>query len=284
MSILSNVDIEKELGINIFIYPFSKRKLRGASYNLTVSKLAWELKNKTSIYDQTTGRVVIPSTSTVLIQTNETVWVSSKIAGTYHSKVALVSKGLSHIGTTLDPEYIGSSLIALHNYSEQDIDLIAEKDTFVTLVFYYVATEASIKTGNQPGRPDILRGFQISQEESEWLDEEFRNVPESLKIKLNECPDFQEIYQRREAEKQRLISIERANSKVQRQKRNSFTIYGILAFVFAGLIVSLIYLSSNKEKYSSKPWYDPTINVIYSLLLVIPGSFMTKVFTDLSTK
>ncbi|MCX5964280.1 MAG: hypothetical protein NT070_14395 [Cyanobacteria bacterium] len=70
------------------------------------------------------------------IETNESIWVSKKISGTYHSKVALVSKGLSHIGTTLDPEYVGCSLIAIHNHSNQDVSLTPEIDTFATLVFH----------------------------------------------------------------------------------------------------------------------------------------------------
>ena len=60
MTALSNVDIERELGDGILIYPFSKGNLRGASYNLTVSRLAWNLKDGKSLYDVSTGKVVIP--------------------------------------------------------------------------------------------------------------------------------------------------------------------------------------------------------------------------------
>ncbi|MCX5964281.1 MAG: hypothetical protein NT070_14400 [Cyanobacteria bacterium] len=61
MSTLSNLDIEKEIGINICIYPFSKKNLRGASYNLTVSKLAWDIVTKKSIYDPQSNKLVIPN-------------------------------------------------------------------------------------------------------------------------------------------------------------------------------------------------------------------------------
>lgn len=206
MSTLSNVDIEKEIGKNIYIYPFSRSKLRGASYNLTVSKLAWSLQTKKSIYAPQTNKLIIPKHSTALIETNEAIWVSPKLTGTYHSKVAWVSKGLSHIGTTLDPEYVGSSLIAVHNHSDQDVSLTPEDNTFVTLVFSYVRTRASVKPGNDPGRPDILRGYDLSPEEEAWLDQDFRKIPDRLKTKMKESADFQEILNQRKAIKARLES------------------------------------------------------------------------------
>jgi len=99
MTTLSNVDIEKELVEgSILIFPFVKDNLKGASYNLTASHLAWKVPEKESdsyvtAYDSVYNKVIIPRKSTVLIVTNETIYVSERIAGTYHSKVRLVQKG-----------------------------------------------------------------------------------------------------------------------------------------------------------------------------------------------
>lgn len=263
MTILSNIDISKELGKNILIYPFLKTNLKGASYNLTASKLAWDLEKKKSIYSECTGEITIAKNSTALIQTNEVIWVSSKVAGTYHSKVGLVSKGLSHISTTLDPEYIGSSLITVHNYSNEDINLIAEKETFVTLILYFTTTASSVKTGNLPGKTDVLQKFHLTREEKNWLNEEFRNVPSLLKEKLTTCPDYIEIYEY----KNKMI--------------NSRKIYTISSALFVVIIISLFFLSSNNKKLKQQPWYDLVINVKYTLLLVIPGSVIAKKYSDL---
>ncbi len=190
MSILSDEDIKRELGKNILIYPFDEGNLKGASYNLTASKLAWRIKDGKPAYDDLRKKVIIPPNSTVLVETNETIWVSQNIAGTYHSKVYWVSKGMGHIGTTLDPDYIGASLISVHNHSSDPIELTPEKETFVSLVFYYVKTKSSIPHLNKPGRPEILKQFQVSQDEDSWLDEPFRNDPKKLKIKLKESETF----------------------------------------------------------------------------------------------
>ncbi|MBD2124494.1 dCTP deaminase domain-containing protein [Trichocoleus sp. FACHB-262] len=266
MSTLSNVDIEKEIGNNIYIYPFSKNKLRGASYNLTASKLAWSLQTKKSVYDAQTNKLIIPKRSTVLIETNEAIWVSFKIAGTYHSKVALVSKGLSHIGTTLDPEYVGSSLIAVHNHSDQDVPLTPEEDTFVTLVFQYVRTEASVKPGNDPGRPDVLRGYDLSPEEEAWLDQDFRKIPDRLKNKLKGSQDFQEVLEKRTAFRVRL---------------RSGAVYIVLVSLFVLNLIAYGYLSSRKEKIANQIWYDPAMNALFGSMFALPTALLTKLLADI---
>jgi deoxycytidine triphosphate deaminase len=265
MSTLSNVDIEKEIGNNIYIYPFSKSKLRGASYNLTASKLAWSLQTKKSIYDAQSNQLIIPKRSTALIETNEAIWVSLKIAGTYHSKVAWVSKGLSHIGTTLDPEYVGSSLIAVHNHSDEDVSLTPEVDTFVTLVFQYVRNKASVKPGNDPGRPDVLRGYDLSSEEETWLDQDFRKIPDSLKTKMQDSNDFQEVLEKRKAIKTRV---------------GSGAVYIVLGFLFIVSIIIYGSLSSQKEKIATQIWYDPAMNALFGSMFALPTALLTKLLSD----
>ena len=107
MTTLSDNDIRRELGINVLIYPFEEGNLKGASYNLTASRLAWSLSTKQTIYQSTNDKIIITPGDTALIETHETIWVSKKISGTYHSRVTQVSQGTGHIGTTLDPNYIG---------------------------------------------------------------------------------------------------------------------------------------------------------------------------------
>nr|WP_199883662.1 hypothetical protein [Massilibacillus massiliensis] len=90
-----------------------------------------------------------------MIQTNEAIYVEKDICGTYHSKVKLVSKGLSHISTTLDPYFFGTSLIAVTNHSKKDI-VIDVNDTFASLIFYKMASSSKLLHDNQAFRSDIL--------------------------------------------------------------------------------------------------------------------------------
>jgi deoxycytidine triphosphate deaminase len=197
MSALSHLDIEREIYEgNILIYPFSQKNLKASSYNLTVSRVAYKVLEKSeaqqkisyeSAYDNDRQVIIIPAHAIVIIWTNESIYVSKKISGTYHSKVGLVAQGLGHIGTTLDPGYLGSSAITVQNHSDYPIELNPEIDTFATLMFQYVKTEASKDHGNHPGRTDL--GLNINDEDKKWLEQEFRNTQTSLKDILKQEKD-----------------------------------------------------------------------------------------------
>lgn len=156
---LSNIDILKELNKNLFIYPLKLANVKGSSINLSASEHAWSLKTKQSIV--VGGQIVIPAHDTALIMTEEIVHVSSKLGGLYHSKVKHVSNGMGHIGTTLDPEWYGKSLIAVHNVSDDDY-VINVGDTFVSLTLYYLNNEEKdAPSNNFSGRCDVLDKLRI---------------------------------------------------------------------------------------------------------------------------
>jgi deoxycytidine triphosphate deaminase len=269
-SVLSNCDIEEELGENILIYPFKINNLKGASYNLTVSKLAWDIETGDSIYDSTNNIVKIEPGKTAAIQTNEAIWVSSIITGSYHSKVKYVTEGLSHIGTTLDPLYLGNSLITVHNYGYQPISWIPEEDTFASLVFYYVNTKSTIDPvgNNTPGRQDLLRGFKVSSVETRWLNESFRTDKNSLENKLkSDSIDFQSVLDKRLAKQQN-----QAKNKAIKNKK-LLRIVTIISWIL--IVIALIYLKVKELEYGSKGWYDWLINGLYALVFIPPVSLMT---------
>lgn len=163
---LSNFSIAKELNKNIFIYPLITDNIRGATVNLTASEHAWSLKTRDKIYDNDV--IKIPAHDTALIETNENIHVTKKIAGTYHSKVQLVSRGLGHIGTTLDPTWFGHSLIALHNNTDDPIE-IKRNESIVSLTFHYLNEPAKNFTlDNHSGRYDVLQKLHMS------------NIPETM--------------------------------------------------------------------------------------------------------
>lgn len=200
--VLSNKDIKREFGKNIFIYPFKEKNLKGSTYNLTASSCAW-IVEYSSVDDKETktsklivnkdGDILIPANKTAIIETDESIFVTGKISGTYHSKVKLCSKGLSHIGTTLDPFYFGTSAIPLHNNTDKTIK-IQKNSTIVSIMFNYVHTSADNLHDNAPFRNDIFGSLDIDsfyefpEEASEGNDEQRRN---RLTI-LNQINDWKE--------------------------------------------------------------------------------------------
>lgn len=189
---LSNKDILREIGRNILIYPFVKDNIKGASINLTASNMAWSIRTKESIYSATDDLITIPPHDTGLIESNEVLCVSKKIAGTYHSRVKNVSKGLGHIGTTLNPGWIGRSLIAVHNITEEPV-AIKVNDPFVTICFEYLYSSSNIKENNDPGRTDVLHGFKLSDDEKKRIyEEDYNRDVRALKEKMLSSTEYQQ--------------------------------------------------------------------------------------------
>jgi deoxycytidine triphosphate deaminase len=153
--LLSDQDIQKILNREIVIYPFDENDLTPVGYNLNPSDFVFSIQSQ-SLVLESNGFFEIQPHDTVLILTKEAVWVSRKIAGTFHSKVSVVSAGFGHISTTLDPNWKGPLLISLNNPTDNSLNIPVDK-SFVTLVFYKVRTPAlKDALDNLPSRADIL--------------------------------------------------------------------------------------------------------------------------------
>lgn len=171
---LSNVDIVNELKKkNIAISPLGKDTIKGASINLTASDMAWsyntkkiikptkvEIKDNNGNVTNTVWDIIIPAKDTAIIVTNETIAVSNKIGGTYHSRVYDVSEGKGHIGTTLNPGWVGRSIIAVNNPSDET-KTVRVNDPFVTVIFDYFKTPTTLKEDNKPHREDIIHKLKL---------------------------------------------------------------------------------------------------------------------------
>ena len=173
--------ILKRLGKHIIIYPFSRKSVKGVGYNLSISKYAWSISRKIELVitaEDGESYFRIQPGETALVETEETVWISPRVAGTFHSKVDKVSEGFSPISTTLDPGWIGPLLIAVTNLTKEERKLKLG-ESFVTLIFH-TAEKSRVTTSNPSGRMDRLShlGLPVSDDASGWLNEEFRkNLP-----------------------------------------------------------------------------------------------------------
>lgn len=184
--VLSDKDILKLLGKKIFIHPFNKTNLQSSSYDLTASIVAYRVEkidvtdtnNKNNKYTlevkkslvNENNEIVINKGVLAFIQTEESIYINNKIMGTYHSKVELCKKGFSNISTTLDPEYVGTSLISIRNDSDSSL-IIKVGEPFVTIMFYTLRNKCKKNQWHIPCRLD-LEDLNIEHFEQEELDKE----------------------------------------------------------------------------------------------------------------
>lgn len=182
------------MGENLYLYPLHPESFKSNSIDLHASQFAWSLKNGRSIVN---GKYIeIETGDTALIYSEESIYVTNRIGGSYHSKVTLVSQGASHIGTSLDAQYIGCSLIAIHN-NHNDTLKIKVGSEFVTIQFWYLHSpdyENTPSHDNEPGHPRMLNGFQDVDKYIEWRDSNaWTTRKKELIMKMKESEEYKKI-------------------------------------------------------------------------------------------
>ena len=212
---LSKIDIEKELGKGISIVPFREKNFKENSINLSVSEYAWCMTNykftknykddygnqielvkgKKCVFDiNGKKRIVIPPYATVLVETEEVLGIDNRIGGTYHSKVGIASLGIGHIGTMLGPGFCGHSLVAVHNVSNEKIELKVG-ETFVSVVFNYLTTKMNENNQTKNGHIDKIAelGIKITREEREVICEDWKGDLSKVSEKMNNDSNFKDF-------------------------------------------------------------------------------------------
>ena len=153
MALMTDVDIKRAIGRDVVIDPFDPDSLTPIGYDFSVGDYVYSLER--GLLDANNGAYSIPAKSTVQILTKESLWVSGRLGGTFHSKVSLVSRGMSHISTTLDPGWYGPLLITLRNNTDREIPL-RTTDPFVTLLLHAVKSPTKTRHFKPEFRRDIL--------------------------------------------------------------------------------------------------------------------------------
>mgnify|MGYP001598013855 CR=1 FL=1 len=247
MSLLTDTDILKyKANGEIIIEPFDENNLTPVGYDLTVGSILLSLQR--GLLDLgTDGEYHILSREVILVLSKEYVEVSEQIGGTFHSKVSMVSRGFSHIATTLDPRWKGYLLIATTNLSEDELTLKPGQQ-YVTLVFYRARSRAKKQHGKAPARLDIMLE-QISRTNPKISQDEADRSRKQLILKLSQVISEQDriIVERR-------LVADQANTNIVGRKvaaanawlfsrGRKYTISGLYLII----IFIIIYLGLNIE-------------------------------------
>lgn len=205
MSVLSEWDIIKELGKDILIYPFKGKdtSFRGCYLCLTASEYVYSLKKGDLLLDPEDTSIPrnkkcfeISQGDTVIVWTNESVSITNSFCGSIYSRVSLVSKGVGHIGTRLNPNWGGVLAIALHNVSNQSIQIKLD-EVIAYLAFHRLTSESSTsRTLDDPGRVDVIPAGSAQKKVQEWIKDQNnkwrRGDEEVLRKLLDKSEDYKE--------------------------------------------------------------------------------------------
>jgi len=166
MSLLTDTDLRQIICMDeewqnrdkhLHIFPFIEKSLTPVGYDLRIGySYSSAMHGGPKKISEGDKFVVFPG-DTVLITTLEKVGMpqNRSISALIQSKVSKVSKGLSHVSTTIDPDWDGNLLIAVHSHSKNKIEL-EFGESFCTVVFFENKSVATKDCGKVAGRLDIF--------------------------------------------------------------------------------------------------------------------------------
>jgi deoxycytidine triphosphate deaminase len=160
MSILTDTDLEPLIDSSgeLVISPFNQECLTPVGYDLRIGKTytTSDIKQVRRNLNEGESITLKPGT-TALISTLEYVQMpkSRTVSGLIESRVSQVSKGLSHVSTTVDPDWRGHLLIAIHNHAVEEVKL-KYGETFCTIVFLKNESPATRDSNKHPDRLDVF--------------------------------------------------------------------------------------------------------------------------------
>ena len=168
-------EIRERMDPSLVIVPYEDTNVKGCGYNLTATEFVYSVKKKRllAIHKSNQGMsyVDIPRHDTALILTREYIKLSGRLAGAFYSRVQMVSQGLGHISTTLDPCWDGMLLFAMNNPSSHKIRLVISESSNGSTTYTGIATmvlnptrpdgdgpeEVAPRLDNPPMRLDVLK-------------------------------------------------------------------------------------------------------------------------------
>ena len=160
---LSDVNLNHVLGKHVGIYPFDATHIEGASIDLTASRYAWSLKDKTPcvIGDQ----IIIKPKDTAIVFTNEAISLDKSYAGICLNRMSFSIKGVIHSSSPLKPGYTGRLSVAIYNSSDSNF-IINVGEPMLVIMLFKLRRHASATVGNGYGsRLDILASLGIQIDE-----------------------------------------------------------------------------------------------------------------------
>lgn len=161
MSLLTDTDIREYLEGNehpLKIEPYSEDSLTPVGYDLRAGGKYATSDEGVLIDPFREGmKLSLYPGQTALVSTLEKISMpkDGSISALIVSKVSKVSKGLSHISTTIDPDWSGSLIIAITNHSSNKIE-IEHGEPLCTAVFFINKSLPQKSCEKSGGRPDIF--------------------------------------------------------------------------------------------------------------------------------
>lgn len=149
LNCITNVGLDVTLGVE-----------DGRAYDLTAQRhLEYQCIRGGGRY------LMIEPGHTVSVQTSETITLGPRTAALVESKVRLVSRGVSHVSTTIDPCWSGPLMLTFTYFGKRKLRISAG-DAIATIVFLETDSEVHASPEASP-KNNAVRWAEYDQEQAE---------------------------------------------------------------------------------------------------------------------
>lgn len=197
-------DMRNDLDQNLVIAPYQQQHATGCGYNLTATEFVYSITKKCLLPVRRSAQgetyVCIPPRDTVLVLTREYIKLSENLSGAFYSRVQLVSSGLGHISTTLDPGWSGMLLFSINNPTKKKIKFSINETANGKRTYSGIATMVLNRTcysgavvsqvdpslDNPAMRLDVLK--KLVEEPKRWV---FNRSYQNLRALIGELEHFE---------------------------------------------------------------------------------------------
>lgn len=240
-SLLTAEQIKNYARVTGVLYPFDERYLKGATYEVGISKNAyyWDQKKKKiilSVSENGAKGITLEANSITFVETDVEFRLPQYLAIRFNLHIKLVHRGLLlGTGPIVDPGFRGRLLIPLHNLTSTPYT-IAEGEKIIWIEFTKTLfRRTSSELGYRPEKED----FRVFPKEKRWLE-----------------PD--KYFQKANAGNPIMSSISgfigKTNKKINRAKA---FLYGLGTLGLLGLVVSV-----GGALYGSWSVYNNAIGIV----------------------
>ena len=296
---LSNIDIENELGRGINIFPLKKENIKENSINLTISKYAWSLGQgcikhtgkgefvwgtlehkdyfqekgkKCCYYTHENGNkaeyvLLLPHVTTI-IETEEVIAVENYIGGALHSKVGMVAQGIGDFGTMLGPGFCGHMMISLHNITDSIIALPIGS-TFASLTFDYLSTPIIQRTSATiSGHVDKFAelGIDCDEKTRSELTEDWKSNIDGVRSQMKDSNAYQKFETKRKEKKKDWVK-----KYFSKERLITYAMMGAV-FVGVGVLALLADKATGKEIWVERFFNVGCSGVVVTIIIAIYNS------------
>ena len=239
---LSDIDLKKQRQKRFVIEPWKKEQCSPVGYDLRMGFII-DPESAEELYPRDFKKneiveITIKAHKSVVVVTQERVYLTGSIIGTVHARSGISAKGVLVNSVTVDPHWNGRLILTFCNSSNQDITIQSDKG-MATLILHSVETETD-HSGHKSETKQLLQDRSRYSSDVSTKILTYLNEYESTdgEKRYQAARSLTKKYREKSIIERRLITLKRETEWYELAK--NYSLYTLIFFVILLLVAMLI--------------------------------------------